>query len=178
MSDFTVKLSNFDISSSKGEGYKHTISVDAWTPDYIAYLCEYACGVIVQRSTAALTDKAGGTDEQRAKARKAAVQKILDGTVGRVAGGLSREDAALRDALEVQGGFKFLRIKTGEKTKEGNERTKAESVADALERFTLAFLAKAGKPANKETKAAVLDRLKKTSAYQTAMGEISDEIAL
>jgi hypothetical protein len=174
----TVTIEPFTVASNKGEAYSFLIDPSKWTPEYVRYLCEYAPGVIVQRSTAAHSDTQGGTAEQRKKDREQAVQKITDAVSGRVGGGLSREDQAMRDALEAQGNFKFLRIKTGEKTKEGNERTKAEPVAEALERFTLAFLEKAGKPADDKNKAAVLARLKKTSAYQAAMGEISDEITL
>jgi hypothetical protein len=174
----TVEVAPFTVASNKGEAYSFTIDPKAWTPEYMAYLAEYACGVIVQRSTAAHSDTQGGTAEQRTTDREKAVEKILGAVSGRVGGGLSREEQAMRDALEAQGNFKFLRIKTGEKTKEGNERTKAEPVAEALERFTLAFLEKAGKPADDKNKAAVLARLKKTSAYQAAMGEISDEITL
>lgn len=173
----TVNLLPFDVASSKGEGYSHTINPSKWTGDYIAYLCEYAAGVIVQRATAAHTEKSGATEEDRVKAREAAVQKINDGIIGRVAGGLSREDAALRDALEAQG-FKFLRIPTGEKTEKGNPKTVAEPVADAFDRFVMDLAEKAGKPINAETTAAVLEKLKSTTAYKAAMGDIDDKIAI
>lgn len=177
MAKITVDLKPFTISSSKGEGYSHAIDPAKWTPEYLAYLAEYAAGVIVQRSTAALTEKAGGTEEQRTKAREAAIQKILDGTVGRVAGGMSREDAALRDALEVQKGFKLLRLETGETTEKGNAKTTAEPVAAAFARFVKMLCEKTGQPVNKDTTAQVLAKLKETSAYKAAMGEIDEDIA-
>jgi hypothetical protein len=177
MPKVTVDLKSFEVSSSKGEGFTHAIDPEKWTPEYVEYLCQYAAGVIVQRSTAALTDKAGGTDEQRAKARAAAVQKILDAHIGRVAGGMSREDCALRDALEAQG-FKFLRIPTGEKTDKGNEKTTAEPVAEAFARFVAALAEKVGKKVDEATTAAVLAKLKATTAYKAAMGDIDDSITL
>ena len=177
MTDITAKLVPFTVASSKGEGYSHQIDPAKWTPEYVAYLCEYAAGVIVQRSTAALTEKAGATDADRDKARKAAVQKITDGIIGRNASGLSREDAALRDALEAQG-FKFLRIPTGEKTDKGNPKTVAEPVADAFARFVKELADKAGKKVDDKTTEAVREKLKATTAYKAAMGDIDDSISL
>lgn len=177
MSEITVNLKPFTIASTKGEGYSYEVNPSAWTPEYVAYLCEMAAGVIVQRSTASLTLKDGATAEEREKARAAAVQKIRDGHIGRLASGMSREDAALRDALEAQG-FKFLRIPTGEKTEKGNPKTLAEPVTDAFERFVADLAAKAGKPVNDKTRAAVMDKLKATTAYRAAMGDIDDGISL
>lgn len=173
----TVTIEPFTIASTKGEGYSYLIDPSKWTPEYVAYLCEYSPGVIVQRSTAALTDKAGGTKEEREKARKAAVQKILDGVSGRVGGGLSREETALRDALEAQK-FKFLRIPTGTKTDKGNEKTTAEPVAAAFARFAKILCDAAEKPVNDENKRQILNMLKATVAYKTAMGEIDNKITL
>lgn len=175
--EINVNLSVFTVASTKGEGYSLTIDPDKWTPEYVAYLCEYAVGVIVQRSTASLTDKAGHDANDREKARAAVVQKINDGIMGRVAGGLSREDAALRDALEAQG-FKFLRIPTGEKTEKGNDKTTAEPVGEAFARFVAELAEKAGKEVDEDVTAAVLDKLKSTTAYKAAMGDIDDSISL
>lgn len=177
MPKITVDLKPFTVASNKGESYSFEISPEKWAAEYVAYLCEYAVGVIVQRSTAAHSATQGGTVEQRIADRKAAVQKILDGMMGRSASGLSREDTALRDALESQSGFKFLRIPTGEKTEKGNAKTVAEPVADAFARFAKNLCEKTGQPVNKETTAQVLERLKQTSAYKAAMGEFSDDIA-
>lgn len=173
----TVTIDPFVISSNKGESYSYEIDPSRWAAEYVSYLVEYAAGVIVQRSTAAHSATQGGTVDQRIADRKAAVQKILDGVSGRVGGGLSREDAALRDALESQSGFKFMRIETGQKTDKGNKKTVAEPVADAFARFVENLCEKTGQPVNKETTAQVLARLKETSAYKTAMGEFSDDIA-
>jgi hypothetical protein len=178
MSKLTVEIAPFTVSSSKGEGYSHDIDPKEWSAEYLIYAAVYGVGVMVQRSTASLTDKAGHTDAERTKARDATIAKIVAGEMGRTAGGLSREDAALRDALEAQGGFKFLRIPTGKKTDKGNDKTTAEPVADAFLRFVEQLCKAADKPVDAAAKAAVISKLQATTAYKQAMGDIDNAVGL
>lgn len=174
----TVPLEPFTVSASKGEAYSYEIDPSKWTADAVITAVQYGVGVMLQRAAASLTEKAGHTPAERKKARDAVAEKIRQGQMGTRGSSLSLEDQAMRDALEAQKGFKFLRLPTGEKTSKGKPKTVAEPVADALTRFTKEFLERSAKEVNDENAAAVKARLKKTSAYRAAIGDIDDDITL
>lgn len=149
-----------------------SLSLEGKSTDWLAWAIAFGVRQACGDADASMKED---SEADRAKAIKDKFDKIAAGNVP--AGGGSRktpDEVGLLAALE-QVEFTPNRIKTGEKTDSGKDKTKAEHALSVAKRYAEQLAADAESELTDEGMEYVLNMLRESDAYKRATGQIKDE---